>query len=166
MFIAFGAVTHSDCFISNESIERGNLSTGITTILASQSSHDLELSGNDVWTVTIQNKFGAAMEPSATDTGLNRQQLDERVGRQLHLMMQASDNSEAYPDETCSSITYRGRSLALNPNQPAATNDADMAEFTCLFLRYMGATRGRPDDNSCAWIEARNFEITACPSAV
>lgn len=162
MFITNGAATHNDCYISNESGERGDLSTGITTILASQSSHEAELSGNDVWQVTIQNKFGAALEPGETDTQLNRIELDKRVGRQLRLMMQAGDDNASYPDATCLAITTEGRALYITD----AINNEDMEEFTCLFLRYTGSTRGRPEDNSCSWVEARNFEITACPNAV
>lgn len=166
LFVTTGAVDPDDCFISNESTERGNLSTGITTIQAISSSTDeSEPVGNEKWQVTIQNKFGAALEDGQTDTAINRLQLDMRVGRQQDKMTQAGDYSQTL-DATASAITAAGRALATVTAEPDATNDADMAEFTCLFVRYTGATRGRPEDGSCAWVEVRNYEITACPIAI
>jgi hypothetical protein len=168
LFIAEGAATADDCHISNDSTERtGLITTGLTTILASQSTAaDTELSGNEKWSVSIQNKFGAALQPGETNASVNRVALDTRVGKQMLEMMQSSGNPSGSLDETAANITAAGRALAAVDDETAAANDVDMTEFTCLFVRYLGSTRGRPDDGSCAWVEVRNFEITACPSNV
>jgi hypothetical protein len=63
---------------------------------------------------------------------------------------------------TCDDINEYGRALATID----ATNESDMTEFTCLSGRYLGMTRGEPEDGSCAWVEVRNFEFVACPTNV
>ncbi len=157
LFVARGAATVDDCYISVENRERTVLATGITTIRANSSSHDPEASGNEKFTVSIQNKFAAIGDPTETNPKLNRTELDKRVGRQQLAMLRGNDDSD-WPDLTCDEITSEGRALADIDED----NEADMSEFTCQFIRYLGMTRGEPEDDSCAWVEVRNFEITAC----
>jgi len=87
--------------------------------------------------------------------------MDRRVGRQM-LAMSKGDSTTGRLDATIANITDAGRELATLDDE----NESDMSEFTCIFVRYLGMTRGQPEDNSCAWIEARNYEIVACPSNV
>lgn len=162
LFIGSGAATAADCFISNESEERAGIATGITTVRCSSSdTTDPEGAGNEKFQVTIQNKFFAAQEESETNVKLNRVEMDMRVGRQM-LAMLAGTNGRTDTDVACASITTYGRALA----DVDSANESDMEEFTCLFGRYLGMTRGVPEDLSCSWVEVRNFEITACPTAV
>lgn len=162
LFVQEGAASVADCFISNESTEIGNLATGVTIIRASSSTtEDSEQSGNEKLSVSIQNKFDASVGPSETNTKLNRVQMDRRVGRQMLAMSRWSSDPGRF-GETIENITDAGRELATLD----AENESDMSEFTCLFVRYLGMTRGQPEDNSCAWVEARNYEITVCPSNV
>jgi hypothetical protein len=93
--------------------------------------------------------------------------MDKRVGRQK-LAMKRGTNSL---DETCADITAKGRALAVALDASAealldAENNADMAEFTCLFGRFVGAERGNPNVDASAWRERLTYEITACPSAI
>jgi hypothetical protein len=158
LFIAEGVATAADCFISNDSGTRPTVTTGATEIIALNSNHDVEPTGNEKWLVRITNKYGAALQPGETNAEVNRLALDQRVGKQmLHLMGGATVPNQN--STTATNITTAGRALAVSD----PTNNDDMDEFTCLFVRYLGATRGQPDDGSCAWVEVRNFEITACP---
>lgn len=165
LFVARGAATVADCFISNESALRdasvSPLSTGITTIRANASSTaDGELSGNEKFTVSIQNKFGVKGDPTEENPLVNRTELDQRVGRQQLAMLRGNDSESL--SLTRDDLTTYGRELAdTDPD-----NEADMEEFTCLFVRYLGMTRGEPEDDSCSWVEVRNFEIAACPTAI
>lgn len=166
LFIEKGAASPDDCFVSNDSRTRGDdvatdIDNGITSILAQQSTHEPETTGNEVWTVMIQNKFGAALQPEGTDTNLQRLKLDQRVGRQMLALMQGGTESSGLRF-TCTDITTYGRALA----DQDTVNDADMTEFTCLYGRFIGSTRGRPEDASCAWVEVRNFEFWCCPTNV
>lgn len=161
LFVEAGAATVDDCFISNESGERGDLETGVTTILAHSSTHDPETTGNEVYQVTIHNKFGAALQPGESDISRNRVLMDKRVGRQMLALMQGGTESSGLR-YSCSDLTTYGRALyTIDPE-----SNEDMEEFTALYLRFTGSTRGRPDDASCAWVEVRNFEITCCPTNV
>ncbi len=159
-FIDQGAATADDCFISNESEDRTGLAAGITTIRAA-SSQAADGSGNEVFQVVIQNKFGVRGNPEEENPKLNRTELDRRVGRQM-LALLSGDEGRTDLNLACSAISIAGNALAtIDPD-----NEADMEEFTCLFGRYLGMTRGAPDDASCAWVEVRNFEFTAAPSAI
>lgn len=168
MFIARGDATAADCHISNESGDRTGIANGITDILAVMSTAtDTEPSGNEKWTVRIQNKFGAVVQPDEPNPQLNRVAMDQRVGRQMLALLRGTYSL----DETCADITNAGRALAVANDSTAeaildAANNADMAEFTCLFGRYLGATRGQPEDGSCAWVEVRNMEFVAVPVAI
>ncbi len=169
-----GAVGPLDCFISNDSRDRSAanapLDQGITDIVAlSSTTGEAEDSGNEKFIVRFSTKFGAIVSPDEPNPAVNRVECDKRVGK---LMLALSDGkSSDMRLATAQAITAAGRALATAVDStPAAVrdaeNNADMTEFTCLSVRYLGMTRGQPDDNSCAWIEVRNFEISACPSNV
>lgn len=167
LFISKGAATKDDCYVSNESRDRTGLDTGITAILAEQSTtQDSELSGNEKWQVSIQNLYGAVQQEGEPPE-LNRIEMDKRVGRQELLLRKGeADKLDVSADD----ITAAGRALAVTDNTPegdlSAAQNEDMAEFTCLFMRFLGSTRGKPNDEACAWVEKRHYEITACPANV
>ncbi len=115
----------------------------------------------------VENTFAAIPQQGEPNPELNRVEIDKRVGRQKLALMRGTYSL----DETCSDITTLGRALAVPVDGSdeavlAAQNDADMAEFTCLFGRYLGATRGRPKDDASAWLEVQNYEFMACPTAI
>jgi hypothetical protein len=172
--IAQGAGTADDIYISNDSRTRAGLDTGLTDIMAVRSRVEgQELSGNEVWQVTLENKFGASPQPGQADINLNRVQMDLRVGKQMYQMLQADDSSPNTLKHTCAAISAAGRALAVDASNGAdpdqaqvAEDNADMVDFTCIFLRFLGSERGHPKDHSTAWVEKRIFEITACPANV
>lgn len=159
--IECAAGTADDIYISNDSRER---QFPITDIIAQESKHHPENTGTEIWQVTIQHKFPAANQPGQTNLGKNRVQMDDRVGKQMAAMLQSNDNLTL--NATWEGITTSGRLLATTGSAQEQANNADMADFTCLFVRYMGATRGKPDDDSCAWVEVRNYEVTAANFAI
>ena len=170
LLLTAGAVGLTDCFISNENRDRSTLASGITDILAFQSTTaEAEDSGNEKFTVRITTKYGAIAQPEEPNPSLNRIEIDKRIGKMMLAL--GVGNSSNMRAETCSAITIAGRALAIATDgsdaaiQDAANNE-DMSDFTCLSLRYLGMSRGEPDDASCAWVEVRNFEISACPSNV
>lgn len=159
----------ADCYTSNDSQIREELGAvlGITDINAVKSEHDLEPTGNEVWRVHVDNTFAAKVQPETANQGLNRKLMDERVGRQKLALMRGVNQL----DEACADITTKGRALAVAVDASAeaveaAANNADMAEFTCLFGRYVGAERGNSKVDASAWMERLIFEFTACPSAI
>lgn len=174
LLFSVGAVGAKDCFISNDhrtrNTEDAPLTDGITDILAFQSTTgEAEDSGNEKFTVRITNKFAVPTQPSETNPGGFRLAYDQRIGKQMLALSES--NGQDMRDPVCDLITEKGRALATATGSTAvelqeAANNADMAEFTCLSLRYLGMTRGQPDDNSCAWVEVRTFEISACPTAI
>ena len=168
LLVSTGAATMADCYISNDPRERIGLATGITDIQAVQSNTEPEISGNEKWAVRIQNKFGVPTQPGEANPNVNRIEMDTRVGRQMLELLRSNDGMTLF--KTADNITAAGRALAVSDGSTdgdiQAENEADMAEFTCLFVRWLGSSRGQPDDASCSWVEVRNFEITACPSAI
>ena len=160
-----GAGTPTDIYISNDPRDRaGLLTTGITDVRAHSSVHSPEFSMNEVFQVTIQCKFGAALQPGQANKSLNRITLDNRVGMVKAAMCQTA-NSQTF-DATITGITASGRALKTASTAAVAAANTDMDAFECIFVRYVGCSRGRPDDDSCAWVESLNFEITAAPAAI
>lgn len=167
LFLARGDATADDCYISNESRERIGTTAGITDIIAIKSDTAPELSGNEVWLVHVDNTFAATADPDGENDLLNRVTLDQRVGRQKLALLRGTNSL----NETCTDITTHGNAMAtaVDATDEAvlfAANNVDMSEFTCLFGRYLGATRGNPNNESSAWRERLIFEFTACPAAI
>lgn len=166
LFVSRGDVTMGDCYISNDSRTRIELGSpqGITDIVAiSSDATDLEPTGNEKWIVHLDNTFST----SADAAELNRVIMDTRVGRQKLAMMRGVDSL----DETCADITTQGRALSVAVDSSddaiqSATDNADMAEFTALFGRFIGSSRGNPNVDSSAWRERLIFEIVSCPTAI
>jgi hypothetical protein len=151
--IECGAGTEDDYFISTDYRKRPQ-SEIFSTIVAATSRHSPEVAGNEIWQVAITHFYPANVPPDHESPDSYRAALDERVGLQMAALAQSDD--EHTLQYTVDAITTAGRNLTA----------ADMAEFTCLFLRYLGASRGKPEDESCAWVEVRNYEITAAALAL
>jgi len=161
LFIANAAGTADDIFISNDWRDRPGT---LTDIIAQSSRHATENSGDEIWTVAIQNKFPAAPQPGEENPEALRVAIDERVGLQMAALAQSDDNQTL--KFTTTAISAAGRALTTAGSDMDQANNADMADFTCLFIRYLGATRGRSDEDSATWVEVRNYEITTCASDV
>jgi hypothetical protein len=146
------------------------------TIHAHQSKEMVEFIGSEIYQVNIVDQFDAVAQPGQLDAEYNRVQIDLQVGNMQYLMMLTEN--KVNPDLTVRNITDAGRSLAIlqsaggaAPNQQSATDNADMTEFTCLFVVPKGSLRGESADkgestDKTFWREVRSFEITAAPSAI
>jgi len=82
--------------------------------------------------------------------------------------MQISNGGQDY-NVTRDGITSAGRALKNSGTAVEQANNWDMADFTCLFVRYSGASRGHPSDGDGrldrnSWVESRRYQITACAS--
>ena len=145
------------------------------TIFAHDAQESVRFSGNQEFTVEIIDQFEALVQPNQANAGFNRVAIDNQVGIMMALMMISSNGDDL--DQTVSNITNAGRALAtfgaggLSYSAKQAQNNADMAQFTCLFVEPFGQKRGHPtnDDgiaNRTHWVEQRTFKITAAPSFI
>lgn len=156
-----GAASAEDCHISTDYRTRN--SDNISIIARVSTTGHAELSGNELYQVSIQHRFQALPPPEEPNPEQYRINLDKSVGR-AQLAMMNGESGTLSP--TCSAITAAGRALATAGSTTLQENNADMTEFTCLSVRYLGATRGQPDDSANHWMEVRNYEVGACPANV
>lgn len=134
-------------------------------VLSHSSTHDPAPTGDEAFMVRIICKFGVAGARQQANPYAARVARDAIVGLMLTLMLQTDDNATL--DLTAANITAAGRALAADADPLIAANNADMANFTALHVGYHGTTtRGDPDQEGCAWVEIREFRITACPTAI
>lgn len=128
-------------------------------------AYDVEL-----FEVQITISFPLSEDASAETAEEKRALMDAEIGVLKGVLMQSSVKHVGF-DVSAGLITTDGRALAtaVDATEAAAdfaTNNADMAEFTCLTLRYTGCRRGRPDVESNSWVEQYNFRARACPYIV
>lgn len=161
--ISEGAGTAADLFISSDWRARPQ-SEVFSTIVASASRHHPEHCGTEIWQVAVTHFFPANVPPDHANPDAYRVALDNRVGLAAAALAQTDNNQTL--DYTADGVTTAGRALAAAGTATDQANNADMDEFTCLQVRYLGATRGKPEDESCAWVEVRNYEITAAAAAI
>ncbi len=133
-----------------------------TTVKSHASAHDPDLTANEIFNVAIMAKFNAREETANPEA--KRKAADERIGLIMAALLQSDDGQTL--KATARAITAAGRALATSDNATVAANNADMADFTLQHWYYKGAVRGTPEDESCAWVEVRNFQATASPSNV
>jgi hypothetical protein len=158
-------------------LDGGDRSNPLRTVFAHDGQESVKFTGSEEFTVLITDQFDAVNQPSQTNLGFNRVAIDAQVGAMMWLMMQSSNGVDL--DQTVKDITDAGRALAvlksaggLAPDAQFAANNADMADFTCLFVEPAGQKRGHPVNDEHGgiertfWVEARSFRITAAPSAI
>ena len=134
------------------------------TILSHQSVQDEVLTGNERWQVTITAKYSAVQSVNAPDKYAARVARDQFVGLITAAMLQSDDGATL--DATAAMITAAGRALATTGTPQQQADNADLVNFTCLHVHFLGSTRGIPDEEGCAWVEVRRFEIVAAPTAL
>lgn len=152
--IAMGAGTAADTFPAYQS---GTKKLPNTTIRAFQSQHEVKGSGNEVYNVSIQSKFPAAVQPGQSNPHANWLGSDRRIGLILAAMLQTDDGETLR--KVATDITTAGRALAVSD----PTNNSDMAEFTLEEIYFRGSARGTPEEDATAFVEVRNFECHGCP---
>lgn len=169
--IGITKLTNDVMFVTNDSRVRPNLDglVGILDIFAERSEHDPVHSGNEIWNVTLRGKFHATVQPGQSNAQFNRVQIDQLIGVVDAAMRQTNDGQNM--DATQDGITDSGRALATTGTAQERADNADMAEFTCLYVWYVGASRGHPNDDdgykdAAWWIEERRYRVTACPIAI
>lgn len=166
---AQGILHAASIYATNDSRTR-DAQRGLIDIQAKSSQHDPDSQGTEVWQVAINSTFPAAKQPGQSNPDLNRLLIDRQIGLIDAAMSQTSKEGVGF-DATATGITAAGRALKTTGSTQDKANNWDMADFTCLFVRYLGATRGHPVDGDgnmdrTFWVESRNYEITACPANV
>jgi hypothetical protein len=135
------------------------------TVWSHSSQHDPVQTGNEYFQVRITCKFSAAGAKQSANPYAARVARDKIVGTLMAAMMQSSDNSTL--DYTAMLITQAGNAMATSGTIEQQANNADMTQFTCLHVYYLGTeSRGEPDEAGCDWVEVRSFKITCAPSAI
>jgi hypothetical protein len=158
-------------------LDSGDRTNPLRTIFAHDGQESVKFSGSQEYMVLITDQFDAVIQPGQTNPGFNRVSIDAQVGAMMYLMMQSSDGATL--NQTVKNITDAGRALVvlksaggLAPTQQDADNDADMADFTCMFVEPAGQKRGHPVNDEHGgiertfWVESRAFRITAAPSKI
>ena len=135
------------------------------TVWSHQSTHTPVLTGIEEFDTTVTCKFSAAGAAQQANPYSVRVARDAILGLMLACMLQSDDGATL--DATAKAITTAGRALATAGTDQEKTNNADMAQFTCLHVYYHGTiSRGKPDEAGCDWVEMRGFKISACPTAI
>ena len=140
---------------------------GLVDVVTSQGAEEPPFSGNHWMDVKVRVEYPAANQANQSDKFTNRVLLGKIVDAVYDCLHQ-SDNGCDYK-ATAVGITTAGNALAVDASggtdpieTERAADDADMADFTCLFMRgvsYLGA----PDEggNSASFVEIMRFQIYA-----
>ena len=164
-FIICGAGTINSNYVSMESRPRV---PPLNDILAHKSNEAEINSREESFTVMISSEFPSVQQPNDPE-GYNWVSINNWIGLVMAALSITGNGGQDYR-ATCEAITDAGRNLAIDPTDGAdplavtfAANNADMANFTCTFLRYLGCVRVKKADGGLYFVEERNFEIHACP---
>lgn len=115
-------------------------------------------------------KGSASQDPSEPNVQLARTQFDNRIATVYDALMQSDDGDTL--KATARLITAAGRALAtvIDPLDPAsvrfASNNADMADFTCTDWYDGGFGDGQADAEGCSWEEILLFDAVCCSANV
>ena|ERR1041385_3388927 len=154
----------------------GERTNPLRGIFAHDAVESVKFSGNQEFSVLITDQFDAVPAPGLQNPELHRIAIDTQVGKMMMVMSQSADGGQTL-SQTAKDITDAGRSLAFAADSSEAevqkaSNNVDMAEFTCLWVEFTGQARGHPVDaetrqaNITFWTESRSFKIIAVPSAI
>ena len=144
-------------------------------VLAHKSKENPPHTRNEDYQVKIMAEFPGVNQPGVQNTESNWMQLNNMIGLVMAALSQTDSETDvsAGARVTAGLITQSGRALAVdasNGTDPVqvqdAANNADMADFTCTYVEFIGSQRAEVSDGTI-WIkEVRNFEMRACPSNV
>ena len=133
-------------------------------VLAHKSSDSPVGSRDETYAVRIEWKWPGNNEAGQENPDITWVEINQFVGVGMAALSQ-TDNGGADYRATCALINQYGNALATAGSATAQANNADMANFTCLRLRYMGAQRAEAADGAFFIKEVRNFEIDAAATA-
>lgn len=172
-FISAGAVpntgtTNKGIFLTLETAERTN---PLRTILAHDAIESEQFTGNKEFMVTIVDQFDGLPQQGEHNPEQRRIEIDQQLGKMRLAMAQCADG-EFNLALTARNITDAGRALATVGTTKSKANNADMGDFTCLWVEDAGLSRGHPKSadgestDETTWREITRYKITACPSKV
>jgi len=134
-------------------------------VLAHKSAEQPVNSRDETYQVRIECKWKGNNEAGQSNPDVNWAAINDFIGVVMAAMSQTDNNGQDYA-ATCALINQYGRALATAGDATAQENNADMTDFTCLRIRFMGSQRAEAAEGSFFIKEVRNFEIDACASNV
>lgn len=132
----------------------------VTTVRPTRGNPDPPLTGNYRIVTHVSIKGSAAKLTGQANPNAGRIAFDARVAKVGDCLMQSDDDQTLR--FTAAGITAAGRALAVSD----PTNNADMAEYTCLEWDDGGFGDGAADEDGCAWEEILIFNAYVCGSAI
>jgi hypothetical protein len=164
-FLACGIGDRSNNHVSNDYTDR---QAPLNDILAHNSKVLVKESGIEAYQVRIESEFPAADQPG-DDAAWRWKQINEWIGNVAQALSLMNDGDRDLR-ATANFITQAGRALAVdetNGANPAAAkiavDNADMVNFTCQKVIFLGSTRVGKKNGALVFVEQRNYEIHAVP---
>jgi hypothetical protein len=141
----------------------------ITIIRPAKGTPEVPLTGLLRVVVLVTIMGSATHGEGEPNPDLARVNFDARVAQTFDALMQTSDGQTL--NATAQAITTAGRALATAVDASAegvqlASNNADMADFTCAAVYDGGFEDTEPDAEGCSWCETLVFEMVCCGSAI
>lgn len=137
---------------------KGHKSLPNTTVIARAGRPEAQFTGNYRVLLHIVVRGRSAQAVGDADLTRARREFDDRVAKTYDAMMQGADETLRY---TAAAITTAAHAKAA----ASPATDADLADFTALWLQDMGFGDGEPDEAGY-WEEILAFEVVCCASAV
>ena len=134
-----------------------------TTVESHTSEHTPMLTGIEEYHVSITIRYSTVQSVNVANPYAARVARDALVGTVMAAMMQSADGATL--DATAALITAAGVALATSGTQTQQQNNADMVNFSCQHVYFLGSQRGKPDEAGTDWVEKRNFRISVSPTA-
>lgn len=167
LFVSAGIGDRTNNHVSNDNTDR---QVPLNDILAHNSKVLVKESGIEVYQVRVESEFPAAQQPDQLDTAWYWKQINDWIGKVAQVLSLQNEGDRDLR-ATAALITAAGRDLAVDQtngaNQAAAklaADNADMVNFTCQKIIYLGATRaGKGHSGALVFVEQRNYEVHAVP---
>lgn len=133
-------------------------------ILSHRSSEDPPHSRRERCAVRIEFKWPGTDIVGDDTAGTQYTDINATIGVIMAALSQSYGTGDGGFRATCEQITAAGRDLATLGTPAEQALNADMAQFTCHQLIYLGAERAASDGETFWLKEIRHFEITASPA--
>ncbi len=167
-FVVCGICKAADNFVTNDNRER---TFPMNEIIAHKSTEIPHHSRVESFMVVVACEFPAA-QVEGQPAAWSWQQINVWVGNVMAALSITDNGGQDYR-ATCKAITDAGRNLAVDQSSGSdplevqfAKDNADMANFTCMYLRFTGSVRAKQSSKGVQFVEERNFEIHACPYSI